>query len=118
MQTHPTFHPFIIFVDKEGNRIDQIDLWAVDAPSYHEAMVAASQTVSLYVNGAQELYAVLGVHFEPRTGYTHVHVQEYGEYRKEFYCGGKREQGRSLEAGFSGEMEGQMSIDDYNVGGC
>ena len=53
-----TPHPYIVFVDEDGQRLDQVDLWAVDAPSYHEAMVAAADNVQLYVDGALKVFSV------------------------------------------------------------
>lgn len=108
MRDHFTTHPFIVFVDEDGNRLDQIDLWAVDAPAYHEAMVAASDNVQLYVNGSMKMYSVESITFSPKTCYTFVTVAPIVEHRAP----------NVGEVATPSEMEGQMSIDDYDVGGC
>jgi len=98
-----TPHPYIVFVNEDGQRLDQVDLWAVDAPSYHEAMVAAADNVQLYVDGALKVFSVESITFSPKTCYTFVTVAPIAEHR-------------APNVGDApGEMEGQMSIDDYSV---
>ena len=101
MQDHFTCRPFIVFVDADGQRLDQIDLWAVDAPAYHEAMVAAADNVQLYVDGALKVFSIESITFSPKTCYTFVTVVPIVEHR----------------APNVGEMTGQMSIDDYSIEG-
>jgi hypothetical protein len=105
MHASYTPHPFIVFVDEDGKRLDQVDLWAVDAPSYHEAMVAAADNVQLYVDGALKVFSVESITFSPKTCYTFVTVSPIPDHRA------------PNVADASSEMEGQMSIDDYSVEG-
>jgi hypothetical protein len=108
---HASFtpHPFIVFVDADGKRLDQIDLWAVDAPAYHESMVAAANNVQLYVDGALKMFSVDSITFSHNTGYTFVTVSPLPDHRAP----------QVGDDDTPGELEGQMSIDDYgDVGGC
>ena len=110
MRARQSRHPFIVFVDQKGRRIEQIDLKEVgEAHSYYEAMVAAADVVQLYTGGKHNMYRVEKITFSPSTGYTFVTVELIPDYRAPNV---------SDEAQSPLEMEGQMSIDDYDVGGC
>lgn len=94
--------PFIVFIDRDGRRLEQIDLWEVDAPSYHEAMVAAADIVQLYVGGEFKLYEVTKITFCPTTGYTFVSVEPIPDKRSPVLD----------DPELATEVEGQMSIED------
>lgn len=102
MQAPFTPHPFIVFVDADGKRLDQIDLWAVDGPSYHEAMVAAADNVQLYVGGSLKMFSVDSITFSHNTGYTFVTVSPLPDHRAP----------QVDDSSADGEMPGQMMIDD------
>jgi hypothetical protein len=104
MRARRSPHPFIVFVDSQDKRIEQIDLLAVDAP-YYEAMVAAADVVQLYVDGALKMFTVGKITFSPCTGYTFVTVDPILPALPAL----------ALEAAPSSQMEGQMCIDDYSI---
>ena len=91
---HASYHnrPYIVFVDSEGRRIDQIDLGKAHS-SYEAAAAASADFVQLYTEGKLKTFRIVSRTYSVTTGYTFIEIAQ-------------------SQTSPNTEMEGQRSIDD------